>query len=163
MVVLVVGLSLAFALVLLGGQLANRPAPPPDLSSPGTPEQPRSVNVLLHDYRFSPRTLHLVGGETVRFEVINAGLVEHEMVLGDDPVQRAWADAHAQATPPGPFASPPPASVRPDVGGLRVLLGPGQSTSVSYQVPTDQALQLMCHLPGHLERGMVGGVQVEPR
>lgn len=161
MLVLVGGLTLAFVLVFVGAQLSATPAPAPDLSSPGTPDEPRTVNVLLHDYSFNPRTLYLVAGETVRLQAINAGLIDHELVLGDDPVQRAWAQAHAEATPPAPFATPQPASVEPGTGGLRILLRPGQSETVTYTVPRGQQLQLMCHLPGHLERGMAGRVSLE--
>jgi uncharacterized cupredoxin-like copper-binding protein len=35
---------------------------------------------------------------------------------------------------------------------------PGQRASLRYEVPLDEPLQLMCHLPGHVERGMVGAV-----
>jgi len=161
--VLLGGLALAFALVYAGAQLAARTAPPPDLSSPGTADHPRPVNVLMHDYSFNPRTVYLVAGETVRFQIINAGLVDHEFVIGDDDVQRAWAEANAAATPPAAFATSPPASVRPGTGGARVLLQPGQAHSVVYAVPHGGRLQLMCHLPGHLERGMVGRVAIEVR
>jgi uncharacterized cupredoxin-like copper-binding protein len=155
------GLLLAIALVLLGARLAAAPAPPPDLSSPGTPASPRVVNVILRDYAFNPTPLYLVAGETVRFELINGGLVAHEFVLGDTRVQAAWAAANAQATPPAPFATPPPASVPPGTPGLRVLLSPGQRATVEYVVPDVTAgISLMCHLPGHVEQGMVGAVEV---
>lgn len=162
-VVVVVGFALAIGLVLLGARLAAMPAPPPDLSRPGTPTEPRSVNVILRDYVFNPTPLYLVAGETVRFELINAGLIDHEFVLGDSDVQRAWAQAHERATPPAFLATPPPASVPPTTGGLRVLLRPGEHTSVIYEVPADTTLQLMCHLPDHVARGMVGGVLIEGR
>jgi uncharacterized cupredoxin-like copper-binding protein len=161
--VLVVGLALAAGLVWLGAELAATPPPPPDLSQPGSAEQPRAVNVLMHDYAFRPSTVHLVAGETIDLFVINAGLIEHELVLGDDDVQRAWAQAHAQATPPAAFATAPPASVAPSTGGLRVLLQPGQSATLRYQVPVGEPLRLMCHLPGHLERGMVAEVVLAAR
>lgn len=153
--------GLAIALVLLGARLAATPAPVPDLSRPGTPAEPRAVNVILRDYVFNPSPLYLVGAETVRFQLINAGMIDHEFVLGDGAVQEAWAQANARATPPAPFTTAPPPSVAPGTGGLRVLLRPGESATVVYQVPGGGPLQLMCHLPGHVERGMVGRVFVE--
>ncbi|HEY7599972.1 MAG TPA: hypothetical protein VH741_08595, partial [Candidatus Limnocylindrales bacterium] len=143
MVLLVGGLALAVALVLLGARLAGSPAPVPDLSSPGTSDQPRAVNVILRDYAFNPTPLYLISGETVQLEVINAGLVVHELVLGDDDVQQAWAVADALATPPGLLATPPPASVPPETGGVRVLLAPGQRASLRYQVPIGERLALV--------------------
>jgi len=52
----------------------------------------------------------------------------------------------------------PPASAPADTGGLRVLLSSGGSTSVTYVVPEGGDLFLLCHLPGHQEREMVGQV-----
>jgi uncharacterized cupredoxin-like copper-binding protein len=159
--VVVGGLALAVALVLLGARLAAAPATVPDLSSPGTRDQPRSINVILREYAFNPTPLHLVAGETVQFELINGGLIAHEFVLGDAAVQQAWALADALATPAGLFATPPPASVPADVGGLRAVLQPGATARLHFEVPrADTTLQLMCHLPGHVERGMVGAVDV---
>jgi uncharacterized cupredoxin-like copper-binding protein len=158
-VVVVGGLLLALVLVLLGARLAAAPPPPPDFPWTGTPASPRPVNVILRDYSFDPTPLYLQPGETVEFNLINGGLVEHEFVLGDEGVQAAWALAHQLATPPAPFASAPPAEVPADTGGLRVLLVSGQSTTASYTVPADVALLLMCHLPGHVERGMVGRIE----
>jgi uncharacterized cupredoxin-like copper-binding protein len=157
-VVTVGGLVLAGILVFVGARQAAAPAPPPDLSQPGTPEHPRQVNVIMRDYVFDPTPLYLVPGETVEFHVINAGMLEHEFVLGDQGVQQAWEAAQDAATPPGPLASPPPASVPPGTGGLELLLAPGQQATALYSVPAGQQLQLMCHLPGHVEHGMVGSV-----
>ena len=133
------------------------------VEQPGTDEAPRPVNVILRDYRFAPTPLVLVRGETVRFELINGGLVPHEFVLGDASVQRAWAGAHAAATPPVPFATAPPASVPPDIAGTRVLLGSGAAASLDFRVPVDGVLELVCHLPGHVAEGMVGTVVLQER
>jgi uncharacterized cupredoxin-like copper-binding protein len=157
-VVVVLGLGLAVALVLFGAALAGAPAPPPNILQPGTAASPRPVNVIMRDYRFDPTPLYLVRGETVRINILNGGLIEHELVLGDESVQAAWRDADARATPPAPFATAPPASVAPDVGGLRALLGSGGSDTFDFVVPTTGDLDLICQLPGHAERGMVGEV-----
>lgn len=163
MLVLVLGLGLALGLVLLGAALAGAPAPAPQITKPGTVDSPRVVNVILRDYRFDPTPLYLVPGETVRLNVVNGGMVEHELVLGDASVQEAWSTADAVATPPAPFATSPPASVPADTGGLRILLGSGGSTSVDYTVPAAGGLKLACHLPGHVEEGMVGEVMLVSR
>ena len=125
----------------------------------GTSEQPREVNVIMRDYLFQPTPLTLVGGETVRFNIINGGLLPHEFVLGDRTVQEAWASAEAAATPPAPLTTAPPATVPPTVGGLRVHLASGEQASVLYEVPRGGELELACHIPGHVEQGMVGEVR----
>jgi uncharacterized cupredoxin-like copper-binding protein len=151
-------LGLALVLVLLGAALAAAPAPRPSFDGPGTVDSPRPVNVILRDYRFDPTPLYLAPAETVRLTVVNGGLVEHELVLGDAAVQSAWAAANAAATPPAPFATAPPASVAAGVGGLRLLVPSGGTVVVDYTVPVAGGLELICHLPGHAERGMVGQV-----
>jgi uncharacterized cupredoxin-like copper-binding protein len=163
-IVLIVGAALAIGLVLLGAALAGAPAPTPAASSaPGTDAAPRDVAVIMRDYHFDPTPLYLYPGETVRLSVFNGGMVEHELVLGDDSVQAAWSSADANATPPEPFATAPVASIDPTVGGVHVFLGSGGSTSVIYHVPLSGPLSMMCHLPGHLERGMSADVVLVTR
>lgn len=150
----------AITLVLIGAQRSAEPAPPVSVDRPGTPDNPRPVTVIMRDYLFDPTPLVLVAGETVRLNVFSAGMTAHELVLGDASVQEAWALADAAATPPAPFASPPPASVPPDTGGVRLLLGSGASATVDYQVPATGQLLLLCHLPGHIAQGMIGQVEL---
>ncbi|HUR15666.1 MAG TPA: hypothetical protein VMZ33_00145 [Candidatus Limnocylindrales bacterium] len=161
----IIGFGLATTLVLIGALLASLPAPKPSIDQPGTVESPRSLNVIMRDYRFDPTPIYVVRGETIRLTVLNGGLIEHELVLGDAQVQSAWAAADAAATPPAPFATAPPASVSPDVGGLRVVLASGASQVVDYTVPTSSAepIQMVCHLPGHVARGMIGAVELSAR
>ena len=162
-VVVVVFFATALVLVLIGAQRPSEPPPDVEISRAGTTDLPRDVTVIMRDYRFDPTPVVLVPGETVRLTILNGGLVDHELTLGDEQVQAAWARADAAATPPAPFATPPPASVPPGTGGLRVLLGSGEQARVPYRVPEGGALQLVCHLPGHVERGMVGAVELRPQ
>ncbi len=159
-VVTIVFFAVALTLVVIGAQLSLQPPPSIDILRPGTPERPRAINVIMRDYHFDPTPVVLVPGETVRVTVFNAGMVEHEMTLGDAAVQQAWFRANAAATPPGLFQTAPPASVPADTGGLRVLLASGRQQVVEYTVPRDEALLLLCNLPGHIERGMVGRVDL---
>ena len=43
---------------------------------------------------------------------------------------------------------------------LRVFLRSGEQASVDYAVPGDEQLSLLCHIPGHIEKGMVGRVDL---
>ena len=110
-------------------------APSGRRGSAGTAEAPREINVIMRDYLFEPKPIVLHRGETIRFNVFNAGLLAHELVLGDAAVQAAWATAEAAATPPGFTATPPPVSLPPDVGGLRICLDSGASASADYDGP----------------------------
>ena len=161
--VLVVGLSIALGLVILGADLAARPVESPPIGTPGVAASPRVVTVIMRDYRFDPTPLYLYQNETIELNLVNAGMVEHELVLGDAAVQAAWASADAAATPPAPFTTAPPASAPVDTGGLRVLLKSGESASVDFTVPEGGDLLLVCNIPGHEQRGMVGQVVLNQR
>lgn len=156
--VTVLGLAVALGLILY--QLRDAPPPVVVIDRPGTEREPRAVNVILRDYLFQPTPLVLVPAETVRFTIINGGLEAHEFVLGDGAVQDAWEAADARSTPPIPLATAPPASVPVGVGGLRVLLASGEERTVDYAVPGAGEILLICHLPGHVEQGMTGRVEL---
>jgi uncharacterized cupredoxin-like copper-binding protein len=151
------------AVTLLALAVLGCAAPPAQWTAPplaGTVDEPREVNVIMRDYLFEPNPIVLYAGETVRFNVVNAGLLPHEFVLGDADVQAAWASAEAAATPPGFTATPPPVSLPPEQAGLRIWLESGQSASAVYQVPADETLELACQIPGHVDAGMVGAVEI---
>jgi uncharacterized cupredoxin-like copper-binding protein len=149
----------AIALLVLGCAAPATPAWTAPTQA-GTADAPRDINVIMRDYLFEPNPLVLHPGETVRFNIINAGLLPHEFVLGDAEVQAAWASAEAAATPPGFTATPPPVSLPPEQAGFRIFLVSGQSASATYQVPVGETLELACQIPGHVEQGMVGTVQL---
>lgn len=156
--VTVVGFAIAIALVLFA--LRGFPAPQAAIDQAGSADTPRDVSVIMRDYLFQPEPLRLIPGERVRFTIFNGGLEAHEFVLGDDEVQRAWQAADAAATPPLPLTTAPPASVPPDTGGVRVLLASGGEGTATFDVPEVGELLLMCHIPGHVEAGMVGEVRL---
>lgn len=159
LVVIIFGI-IATVLVFIGMQRPGEAPPDVKLTRPGTAEEPRELTVIMRDFRFDPTPVVLVPGETVRFTIFNGGLEAHDFVLGDASVQDAWAEAEAAATPPNLLATPPPARVPPGTGGLRVLLGSGDSTVVDYTVPAGEQLSLLCHIPGHIEEGMIGAVEL---
>ena len=158
--VVIVFAVVATALIFIGMQRSGEPPPDVDITVAGTPADPRPVTVIMRDYRFDPTPIVLVPGETVRFNIFNAGLEVHDFVIGDGDVQKAWSEADAAATPPNLFATAPPASVPPDTGGLRVFLRSGEQAAVDYGVPSDEQLSLLCHIPGHIEKGMIGRVDL---
>jgi uncharacterized cupredoxin-like copper-binding protein len=159
-VVFIVFAVIAVTLVFIGMQRSSAPPPDIEITTAGTTEEPRGVTVIMRDYRFDPTPIVLVPGETVRFTVFNAGLEVHDFVIGDGEVQRAWSEADAAATPPNMLSTAPPASVPPSTGGLRVFLRSGEQAEADYDVPSDEDLAVLCHIPGHIEKGMIGRVDL---
>ena len=127
--------------------------------TPGTSASPREVNIIAHDYAFSPSVVDLVPGETVLLHVINGGLETHEAVFGDLANQLAWevAEDATVGSPPGPT---PFVAVPPGFDGVRIVVGSGQRKDVVWTVPANAATAASgwfvgCHIPGHWQKGMV--------
>ena len=151
------GLALVLALVLAGCETGAVPATPP--ITPGVPGAPRQVNVILKDYLFEPAIVDLVPGETIHLNVVNGGLATHELVIGTQAVQDAWATAERPAAnpPPGPT---PLVTVAPGLDGIRIVVGSGETRSITWTVPAGAgSLLLGCHISDHYERGMAGLVR----
>lgn len=111
----------------------------------------RSVEVRMDDtMRFTPDSLQVQAGETVRLVVHNAGQVAHELVLGTDEEIREHAEdmkkgkdhAHSHA------------------GGAAITVPAGQTGELVVTFARAGALQMACLIPGHYEAGMRGKVQV---
>ncbi len=111
----------------------------------------RSIAVRMDDtMRFSPDTLQVQAGETLRLVVHNAGQVEHELVLGTP----AQIRAHAEAMKKGGDHHDDHA------GGAAISLAPGQTGELVVTFAKAGTLQMACLVPGHYEAGMRGQVQV---
>jgi uncharacterized cupredoxin-like copper-binding protein len=129
--------------------------------TPGTAAHPRNVIIVAKDYTYVPAIVDLVPGESVVLQVLNGGLVIHEVVIGGMDVQDAWeaAEAATAGAPPGPT---PQVSVAPDVAGLRIVVRSGERVDVPWTVPLDAATSAAagggwlvgCHIPGHWAAGM---------
>jgi uncharacterized cupredoxin-like copper-binding protein len=80
-------------------------------------------------------------GQPYTFEVRNAGMIEHELVIEkrgdvDRPLEQAGQEAEA-----------------PDIE-------PGQTKTLTWTFDAPGNYQLACHLPGHFEAGMVLAIEV---
>ena len=138
---------------------AGAPAATPPIS-PGTSATPREVNIIAVDYSYEPAEIDLVRGETVLLHVINAGLVVHEVVIGDMTVQAAWESAEAAAAnpPPGPT---PLVSVPAGTAGVRIVVESGQRVDLLWTVPLNPGPILIgCHIPGHWAKGMQAAIRL---
>ena len=111
----------------------------------------RSVEVRMDDHmRFTPSSIDIQVGETIRFVVHNAGKTAHEMVLGSDEDIRA----HAQAMQQSQDHAHNPASA------AALSVAAGQTGELVVSFPKAQSLQMACLIPGHYEAGMRGRIQI---
>ena len=110
----------------------------------------RTVRVGMADtMRFTPGSVSVRRGETVRFVVHNDGRVLHEMVLGTAEALARHAEL-MKRFPEMEHADPNMAHVQP-----------GATGEIVWQFTRPGDFEFACLQPGHFEAGMVGKVHVK--
>ncbi|HCN44622.1 MAG TPA: copper-binding protein [Pseudomonas sp.] len=122
----------------------------------------RSVEVVLGDMYFEPRTIEVKAGETVRFVVINKGQVAHEFNLGD----AAMHSAHQKEM----LAMAQMDHSKMGHGGMdhgmqhddpnMVMVQPGQRGELTWTFSKSVPIEFACNVPGHYQAGMVGKLNI---
>lgn len=113
----------------------------------------RHIEIRMDDQmRFTPSSIDVQAGQTVRFVIHNAGKTAHEMVLGSDEEINTHAQAMKQAA--GHDAG------HSHSGGAAITVAAGQTGELVVRFPTARTLQMACLIPGHYEAGMRGKVHV---
>ena len=149
----------ALALMLSGaasaaGDHAHGGHAQPSAAAPiGTPGDParvtRTVEIDMNDaMRFSPATIDVKAGETIRLNLHNSGKIRHELVLGTD----ADLQAHyaMMMKDPGMRHEEPNA----------VSLEAGKSGQIVWRFDKAGTVSFGCLEPGHYAAGMKGSVSV---
>jgi len=109
----------------------------------------RTIAVTLTDaMRFTPNTLTIKQGETVRLRITNAGKIPHEFVLGT-PEE---IDEHAA------MMRAMPDMVHTDASSAR--LAPGKTADIVWHFGKPGKFLYACLIAGHREAGMQGTVTV---
>jgi len=109
----------------------------------------RKIRIEMSDtMRFTPDAIEVRRGETVSFEVVNAGRVLHEMVIGTE----AELEAHAQLMKkfPGMEHDEP----------YMAHVDPGKAGRIVWQFTRPGEYRFACLVPGHFESGMTGRITV---
>jgi len=120
---------------------------------PGDPHKvDRTIRIELSDaMRFSPASIVVRQGETIRLVAANMGKTKHEMVLGT----AAELKAHAELMRKYPGMEHADDSM--------VDVPAGKTAEIVWKFDTPGQFQYGCLIPGHFEAGMVGGIVVKPR
>ncbi len=158
---LAITLGLAATSALAGGEHGGSHSSTPDA------EIDRTIQVEAGDMWFDPETLGITAGETVRFQVVNTGNLQHEFVIGDAEAQEAHremmrtmgdsghGDGHdghgGHDMAEGAHGGEMPA----------VTIAPGETAELVWTAPVDvESLVYACNIPGHYESGMYGEIQL---
>jgi len=122
-----------------------------DAGRPGDPAMvSRTIEVTMNDtMRFDPAEMNFKADDTVRFVVRNAGRIRHEMVIGSAEELKEHA-AMMRANP---------AMQHTDLN--MISLAPGQQGELLWQFDRPGTFEFACLVPGHLEAGMSGRIEVK--
>lgn len=102
----------------------------------------RTVDVEMRDIAFSPTSVDVRAGETVRFNFKNTGQVTHDAFIGDAAAQ----DAHEKEMREGHGEHGKEANA--------VSVKPGKSASLTHTFDKAGQFLIGCHEPGHYTGGM---------
>jgi uncharacterized cupredoxin-like copper-binding protein len=109
----------------------------------------RTIQVVMSDkMRFAPDVLTVKKGETIRFEVRNAGKVLHEMVIGT----RQELDAHAEMMKKHP-------NMEHDEAYM-AHVSAGKKADIVWHFNREGDFEFACLISGHYEAGMRGKIKV---
>ena len=109
----------------------------------------RTIDIDMDDnMRFSPQQIEVKVGETVRLQVKNLGKVAHELVIGDVASLQEHAEMMRQM--------PEMEHDEPNM----INLQPGEQGELIWTFDQAGTVDFACLIPGHLESGMKGQVQV---
>lgn len=118
---------------------------------PGDPAQvDRTIDITMDDsMRYTPSEINVKTGETIRFFVNNVGKMNHEMVIGSSDELKE----HAEMMRKMPNMN--------HVEANMITLAPGQRGLIVWQFDRAGTVDFACLVPGHMEAGMIGKVDVE--
>jgi uncharacterized cupredoxin-like copper-binding protein len=104
------------------------------------------IDVTLTDFQFSPNSFSVPAGAQITFTAVNNGGVEHSFVimkLGHE-IKDHFTDADMA-----------------NAYWMKLGIQPGDNITDTFTAPTDPGVyQIVCHMPGHFEAGMIGTLTV---
>ena len=113
----------------------------------GTPSAPRTVKIEMRDTSFSPNSINVKAGETVRFIFSNTGAVTHDAFLGDAAAQKNHETEMRQM---GGMGHGHDSMSDKDA----ITLKPGKTGKITHTFEAGSRLLIGCHEVGHYAAGM---------
>lgn len=108
----------------------------------------RTVEIDMRDIAYSPDTVTVTAGETIRFVFTNTGEVVHDAYIGDDAAQ----DDHAMDM--GDSAGMDHGGAMDESSTDAITVEPGETGELTYTFAARDDVLIGCHQPGHYQAGM---------
>lgn len=127
----------------------------------------RTVDIVMKDSFYEPKSISIKAGETVRFRIINKGELVHEFNLGTAKMHAAHQKEMMMMVENGMLEADRINHHMMKKGGMMhddpnsVLLEPGKSGEIVWHFSKVTALEFACNVPGHYEAGMTGRVRLK--
>lgn len=129
-----VAVAIPFGVAAAGGE---------DARAAGT----RTIEITAHHSRFTPASVAIPAGATMRFVIRNLDPIDHEFIVGGPEVHQhheVGREAHHRGAVPGEISVPA-----------------GATVSTTWTAPSSPGpVTYACHLPEHFAFGMAGVVHV---
>lgn len=109
----------------------------------------RTIEVGMLDNEFTPASVDVEKGETVKFAFDNQGDVAHDAIVGDEAAQVEHEEEMAESD-----------GMSHGGDGDAVTVEPGDDGELVYTFDEAGALEVGCHQPGHYASGMKISVTV---
>lgn len=176
--------AIAFGSLLVGIGLASPPAladaghsHAAAIGEPGKASAvTRTIEVVLEDNAYTPETIRVQKGETVRFVLINRGELLHEFNIGtaamhaEHQKDMAMMVEHGMLTHTGinhdvadmdhsKLSGMDMAQMKHDDPNSK-LIEPSEQDELIWKFTADTTLEFACNMPGHYEVGMVGSISI---
>ena len=132
------------------GPRTTQPMVETEFGRTGDPKKAtRTVRIDMSDrMRFTPDSLEIRQGATVRFIVKNSGKTMHEMVIGT--LKELKDHAEVMTKHPGMEHDEP----------FMAHVAPGKTEEIVWQFTKPGEFHFGCLIPGHFEAGMAGRIKV---
>lgn len=125
----------------------------------------RVIQVEAGEMMFGPEALAVAPGETVKFEIHNSGVLEHEFVIGDRAAQEEHRRMMREMGGHGGHGGHGDHDMAEGEHGGHmpaVTIAPGETATLVWTVPEGiSQLEYACNLPGHYEAGMAGKIDFQ--
>lgn len=117
----------------------------------------RTIKVEGHEFEFTPSTLDVKAGETIKFVFSNTGTQAHEFTIGDAAFQAQHREMMAK---PGHDHMEGHAHGMHGATGNVVSAQPGETRELIWQFTKAGTFELDCNVPGHADLGMTAVIDV---
>ena len=135
-------------------------------------EVSRIIKVIMHDNYYEPSSFQIKAGETIKFEVENAGMLVHEFNIANKMMHMKHQPEMAKMAENGILLAfsidkekmKKMAKMDKSMGHSHsnsVLLEPKQKGEIIWKFDNAVNIEVACNVPGHYQAGMIAKVNIK--